>query len=230
MSSDEVIYLKADGETASAFEQEGLAPFTYAKKPGRQTVMSYRRMPDRCYDDPEELARWALRACAAANRKAVPAKTAKPSRKGRQSGAEAALDERLTRRPNAGRGIHIVSGIGIGRARSVAPAIAGSVRGGDGGRAIRSDAGERIQRMQPEAKDDDDDAKPVPGWKRFAWEAACIEVSGELTAIYQKQRRARRGFRSSPTRQGTVTQRVGADDLQSEHPDRHHAADGLPAN
>ena len=35
---------------------------------------------------------------------------------------------------------------------------------------------------------DDDDAKPVPAWKRFAWEEACVEISGELTAIYQKQK------------------------------------------
>ena len=69
--ADEVIYLKADDETASDFEQEGLAPFTYSKKPGGQAVMSYRRMPDRCYDDPEELAHWASRALAAAKRKAA---------------------------------------------------------------------------------------------------------------------------------------------------------------
>src|SRR5205085_447146 len=36
--------------------------------------------------------------------------------------------------------------------------------------------------------DDDDDSKPVAGWKRFAWEEACVEISGELTAIYQKQK------------------------------------------
>lgn len=83
--SDEVIYLKADDETASAFEQEGLAPFTYSKKPGRQAVMSYRRMPDRCYDDPDELARWASRALAAAKRKAAsPAKTAKRKRQAKK--------------------------------------------------------------------------------------------------------------------------------------------------
>ena len=45
------------------------------------------------------------------------------------------------------------------------------------------------------SKDDDDDSKPVPAWKRFAWEEACVEISGELTAIYQKQKAsASRGF------------------------------------
>jgi DNA transformation protein len=75
----EIIYLKVDDETASAFEQEGLAPFTYSKKPGRQAVMSYRRMPDRCYDDPDEMAVWAARAFAAANRKKT--STSKSGRK-----------------------------------------------------------------------------------------------------------------------------------------------------
>jgi DNA transformation protein and related proteins len=69
--ADEVIYLKVDDETAGAFEQEGLAPFTYSKKPGKLAVMSYRRMPDRCYDDPDELARWASHALAAAKRSAA---------------------------------------------------------------------------------------------------------------------------------------------------------------
>jgi DNA transformation protein and related proteins len=70
--ADEVIYLKADDETADAFEREKLEPFTYAKKPGKQAVMSYRRMPDRCYDDSDEMALWAARAFEAASRKRVP--------------------------------------------------------------------------------------------------------------------------------------------------------------
>lgn len=92
--ADEVIYLKADDETASAFEQEGLEPFTYSKKPGRQAVMSYRRMPDRCYDDPDELARWASRAIAAANRK----KKASVSKKRRRKRQARKPKRRLTKR------------------------------------------------------------------------------------------------------------------------------------
>jgi DNA transformation protein len=65
---DGVIYLKADGHNAPAFEREGLAPFTYTTRGGKRGVMSYRRMPDRLYDDPEELAVWAREALAAARR------------------------------------------------------------------------------------------------------------------------------------------------------------------
>ncbi len=66
----EVIYLKADAATIPAFEQQGLAPFSYATKNGEHTLTSYWRMPDRLYDDPEELARWARAAQAAALRRA----------------------------------------------------------------------------------------------------------------------------------------------------------------
>lgn len=59
---DGAIYLKTDAAGTSAFEREGLAPFAYATKTGRHTLTSYWRMPERLYDDPEELAAWAGRA------------------------------------------------------------------------------------------------------------------------------------------------------------------------
>lgn len=68
--SREAIYLKADTETIPAFEQEKLAPFGYATKNGERKLTSYWRMPDRLYDDPEELAHWARAAHAAALRAA----------------------------------------------------------------------------------------------------------------------------------------------------------------
>jgi DNA transformation protein and related proteins len=66
--SDGVIYLKVDAHNAPAFDREQLEPFTYGTKTGRRGVMSYRRMPDRLYDDPDELAVWAREALAAAER------------------------------------------------------------------------------------------------------------------------------------------------------------------
>jgi DNA transformation protein and related proteins len=81
----DVIYLKADAATIPAFEQEGLAPFSYPTKNGEHTLTSYWRMPDRLYDDPEELARWAREARTVAQRRAAaPRKAAalrKPARK-----------------------------------------------------------------------------------------------------------------------------------------------------
>jgi DNA transformation protein and related proteins len=67
--SDGIVYLKADEHSRPAFAAEGMGPFTYGKA-GKRTVMSYWRMPDRLYDDGEELARWASEALAAARRAA----------------------------------------------------------------------------------------------------------------------------------------------------------------
>jgi DNA transformation protein len=69
--ADGVIYLKADELSTPAFERENLPPFTYATKDGKRGVMSYRRMPERLYDDPDELATWARAALAAAQRSGV---------------------------------------------------------------------------------------------------------------------------------------------------------------
>ena len=54
---DGVIYLKADDSNVAAFEREGLAPFSYKTQDGKRAVTSYWRMPERLYDEPDELAR-----------------------------------------------------------------------------------------------------------------------------------------------------------------------------
>lgn len=83
----EVIYLKADDSTAADFEREGCPPFTYTrgKKSGRprEHALPYWRLPERLYDDPEELAAWAAKAFAAAERKRF-----KPRVRGRQKRAD----------------------------------------------------------------------------------------------------------------------------------------------
>jgi|ERR1043165_1138549 DNA transformation protein len=79
--SREVIHLKADGETIPDFEREGLSPFTYSTSKGEQKLTSYWRMPERLYDDPEELANWARVAHAVAMRAA--ARKQKPKTAGR---------------------------------------------------------------------------------------------------------------------------------------------------
>ena len=76
-----VIYLKVDERNESDFEREGLEPFTYATRHGRRGVMSYRRMPDRLYDDAEELAIWARGALAAASRAGAAGKARKSRKK-----------------------------------------------------------------------------------------------------------------------------------------------------
>jgi DNA transformation protein len=69
--ADGVIYLKADEQSVFAFEREGLGPFTYMRGGTEAAVMSYWRLPERLYDDPEELAAWASAALKAARRAAL---------------------------------------------------------------------------------------------------------------------------------------------------------------
>jgi DNA transformation protein and related proteins len=70
---DGAIYLKVDLDSIPDFEREGSKPFVYtrAKSPGRigRHSLSYWRLPERLYDDPDELAIWASRSLAIAQRK-----------------------------------------------------------------------------------------------------------------------------------------------------------------
>ena len=62
------IYLKVDATTVPCFEREQCEPFEYSTKNGKRALTSYWRLPDRLYDDADELAQWARQALAAARR------------------------------------------------------------------------------------------------------------------------------------------------------------------
>ena len=68
---DGVIYLKADDSLVPLFEREGQVPFSYKTRDGKRTLNSYWRMPERLYDEPDELVSWARIALAAAGRVAA---------------------------------------------------------------------------------------------------------------------------------------------------------------
>jgi len=65
------IYLRADDQTIPRFEAEGATPFQYQTRTKTVTVNSYWQLPERLYDDPEELTDWARTALAAARRAAL---------------------------------------------------------------------------------------------------------------------------------------------------------------
>jgi len=61
----DVIYFKTDEETRKPFDAEKCKPFTFMK--GKELITTtWLAIPDRLYDDPEELARWARAALAVA--------------------------------------------------------------------------------------------------------------------------------------------------------------------
>jgi DNA transformation protein len=71
---DGTIYLRVDEASIRDFEREGSKPFVYprAKIPERigRASQSFWRLPERLYDDPDELAVWARRSLAIAQSKA----------------------------------------------------------------------------------------------------------------------------------------------------------------
>jgi len=72
------IFLKADADTIPTPRAEGSAPFAYETKKGRRVINSLWRLPDRLFDDPEDLANFARAALAAAHRAAAKKAAASP--------------------------------------------------------------------------------------------------------------------------------------------------------
>jgi DNA transformation protein and related proteins len=65
------LYLRADDQTIEQFKAEGSTPFQYQTRARTVTVNSYWQLPERLYDDPDELTGWARAALAAAHRAAL---------------------------------------------------------------------------------------------------------------------------------------------------------------
>ena len=70
--SGDMLYLKCDAETVERFASQGLAAFTYGTKTGSNTIMSYRRSPDVCLEDPDAMTEWCRLAFEAALRSSKP--------------------------------------------------------------------------------------------------------------------------------------------------------------
>lgn len=68
---DGVIYLRVDPASIPDFEREGSMPFVYplAKRRPGHASSHFWRLPERLYDDPDDLAAWAGRALAIAERR-----------------------------------------------------------------------------------------------------------------------------------------------------------------
>ena len=60
--------LRVDAETVHRYDAEGAPPFQYQTRAKTVVVQAFRVMPERLYDDPDELAIWAREAVGAAQR------------------------------------------------------------------------------------------------------------------------------------------------------------------
>jgi len=84
MVTENTLYLRVDDENKETFkEAESYPPLNYAK--GGGTIdLSFWRIPERLFDEPEEFVAWARAALAAAGRVAAIRERATPKRKARR--------------------------------------------------------------------------------------------------------------------------------------------------
>jgi len=84
MVTENTLYLRVDDENKETFkEAERHPPLNYAK--GGGTIdLSFWRIPERLFDEPEEFVAWARAALAAAHRVAALRERATPKRKARR--------------------------------------------------------------------------------------------------------------------------------------------------
>ncbi|MBX3509376.1 MAG: TfoX/Sxy family protein [Parvibaculum sp.] len=71
----ETLYFKVDDRNRADFEAEDMGPFVYEPPSGKAVAMSYYELPERLYDDADELVSWARKALDAA----LAARSAKPA-------------------------------------------------------------------------------------------------------------------------------------------------------
>ena len=88
---EEKLYFKTSEESRQAFIAEGAGPLFYKFKNAEGILTSYYELPDRLYDDPEELAAWARDAFAVAlqsptaqKKKRAATGNARPTKKSRR--------------------------------------------------------------------------------------------------------------------------------------------------
>jgi DNA transformation protein len=81
MVFNDIIYFKTDDETCKTFVAEKCKPFSFTKhKSGEVVVTTWFALPDRLYDDPDELAAWARAALAVAHKAPAKKKRQAPAR------------------------------------------------------------------------------------------------------------------------------------------------------
>ena len=84
MVTENTLYFRVDNQNRKTFkEAESFPPLNYAKK-GSTIDLSFWRVPERLFDEPDELISWAQAALAAAHRVAAKRERTAPKRKSKQ--------------------------------------------------------------------------------------------------------------------------------------------------
>lgn len=82
----ETLFFKVDDRNRADYEAEEMGPFVYEPPSGKSVAMSYYELPERLYDDADEIVAWARKALDAA----LAAKASKPAPKKRTPKQQAA--------------------------------------------------------------------------------------------------------------------------------------------
>jgi DNA transformation protein and related proteins len=84
MVTDDTLYVRVDEHNRAVFKEvESFPPLNYGKQ-GRTIDLSFWRVPERLFDEPDELVMWAKTALAAAGRVAAKRAPAAPRRRSAQ--------------------------------------------------------------------------------------------------------------------------------------------------
>src|SRR5690349_25051094 len=83
MVTENTLYFRVDDQNRAAFKEAESAPPLNYRKRGTTIDLSFWRMPERLFDEPDELVTWAQAALAAARRVAAKRQPAAPTPKSR---------------------------------------------------------------------------------------------------------------------------------------------------
>jgi DNA transformation protein len=90
MVTENTLYFRVDDENQATFKEAESAPPLNYKKRGTTIDLSFWRVPERLFDEPDEFLTWARAALAAARRVAAKREPAAPRRKSRQQRSKVA--------------------------------------------------------------------------------------------------------------------------------------------
>jgi DNA transformation protein len=85
----DALHFKVDDGNRAAYEAEGMEPFSYEAQGKIRQIGAYWRVPERLFDEPDEMLAWARVALAAGRRSAADKASRKPT-KGRRGAAKRA--------------------------------------------------------------------------------------------------------------------------------------------
>jgi DNA transformation protein len=90
----ESLHFRVDDRNRAAYEAEGMEPFSYEAQGRIRQIGAYWRVPERLFDEPDEMIEWARAALAAGRRSAADKASKKPNTGKRRTMGRSAAPKR----------------------------------------------------------------------------------------------------------------------------------------